>query len=167
MSAYPGSLFEKHRATGVLIDTNLMLLLVVGNYRPQRVLTFKRTLQYTLDDFDLMTRLVEYFKHRFTTPNILTEVDNLARQLPQTEHHAVATTMAKIVSGLFEIYLPSVDAFKEPSYSQIGLSDSITAQSAIEALVVTDDFRLSNKLSSLGRDVVNINHIRTLGWRVR
>jgi rRNA maturation endonuclease Nob1 len=35
---------------------------------------------------------------------------------------------------------------------------------ATGVLVVTDDFRLSNVLSGLGYDAININHIRSQAW---
>jgi hypothetical protein len=45
----------------------------------------------------------------------------------------------------------------------MGLTDAVTILLASEdRLVITDDFRLSNRLSSIGCDVININHIRVL-----
>jgi hypothetical protein len=76
MSDYLETMFDKYKAQGILIDSNLMLLIAVGIYNTQRILTFKRTMRYTLDDFELMLRILYRFHRRVTTPNILTEVDN-------------------------------------------------------------------------------------------
>jgi hypothetical protein len=159
-------LYEKYKSKGVLVDTNLMVLVVVGSYSKNRILTFKRTIQYTLEDHDLILQIITSFPRRITTPHILAEVDNLTRQLPQAEHRAVSATITQVVSDLFEVYVPSANAIREISYSVLGLTDCATMLAASDALVVTDDFRLSNVLSSLGRDVLNINHIRTFGWRM-
>jgi hypothetical protein len=158
---YPRDLFERYRSQGVLIDTNLMLLIAVGTYRRQRIMTFKRTLKYTLEDFALVMRMVRYFQRRMTTPNILTEVDNLLRQLPASEHRAVAGTLRQLISDSFEVYIPSAETVTNDNIVALGLADCATLLSADGILVITDDFRLSNILAKAGRDVVNINHIRT------
>ncbi len=44
-------LIEKHRANGLLIDTNLLVLFLVGKTNKSRILSFKRTQAYTLEDF--------------------------------------------------------------------------------------------------------------------
>jgi hypothetical protein len=159
-------LLQKYKTKGILIDTNLMVLIAVGNYNADRILTFKRTIQYTLEDYDLILRIVGYFERRITTPHILAEVDNLARQLPRAEHQALASAMEKLISDLFEVYIPSSAAARMPNFFGLGLTDCATMLATQETLVVTDDFRLSGSLSHLGRDVLNINHIRTLGWSV-
>jgi hypothetical protein len=164
MPEYPETFFEKYKSKGILIDTNLMVLIAVGNYSVDRILTFKRTIQYTLEDYTLMMSIVAYFERRITTPHILAEVDNLTRQLPQAEHRALAAAMGQLIANSFEIYVPSGEAIRMPHYSGLGLTDCVTILAALEALVITDDFRLSGSLSNLGRDVININHIRTWGW---
>ena len=166
MADYPALLLERYRTKGVLIDANLMVLLAVGNYNKHRILNFKRTIQYTLNDLELMVRILTYFDRCLTTPNILTEVDNLSRQLPAAEHEALATAFAQLVSRKFEIYVQSSQVAQHSAYFKLGLTDCATAVAAAEAgaLIITDDFRFSNVLSRLGMDAININHIRTLNW---
>ena len=139
----------------------MLLLVAVGNYNVSRVLSWKRTQQYTLDDYALMLRLLEYFQRRVTTPNILTEVDNLARQLPEAEHEAISVTLFQLISTSFEVYAASATVTQTPMYPAIGLTDCVTMSSADEVLVLTDDFELSNRLAYIGRDALNINHIRS------
>jgi len=112
----------------------------------------------------LMLRVMGYFERRFTTPNILTEVDNLTRQLPEEEHQLAAAALSHIISTLFEVYVPSGNTAQHAIYADLGLTDCVTLVAADDVLVVTDDFHLSNMLTSLGRDAVNINHIRNLNW---
>ena len=157
-------LFSRYKTKGILIDTNLMVLIAVGNYSADRILTFKRTVQYTLEDYDLMTKIVAYFDRRITTPHILAEVDNLIRQLPQAEHQPLASSMERLISDMFEVYIPSTNAARTPRFFGLGLTDSVTMLATQEVLAITDDFRLSGSLSHLGRDVLSINHIRTLNW---
>ena len=158
----PSQLIAKYRSKGVLLDTNLMVLLAVGYYKRERISTFKRTDQYTARDFSHVADIMSKFDRRITTPHILAEADNLTRQLPGREHTAVAAIMAPLIEDLFEIYSPSAAAVHHERYSNLGLTDCVSIAASDKILVITDDFRLSNVLSHLGRDAININHIRTL-----
>src|SRR5882672_2097419 len=71
-------LIWKHRSPGLLIDSNLLLLYILGNTNKQRIPEFKRTQMYTIQDFELLQLLVERFSRVVTTPNVLTEISNLA-----------------------------------------------------------------------------------------
>jgi hypothetical protein len=143
MAEYPDTLFQAYRLKGVLIDTNLMVLFAIGSYSLDRVGTFKRTTRYTRADYVLIMKIIAYFERRVTTPHILSEVDNLTRQLPEGEHEALSRVMAPLVSSLFEIYIASDEAIRGANYPGLGLVDCVTALAARDALVITDDFRLS------------------------
>jgi hypothetical protein len=156
-----GSHFGKYRKNGIIIDTNLMLLIAVGTFNLDRIGTFKRTLKYTPRDFALMKGIMACFERRVTTPGILTEVDNLARQMPTTDHEGMSATINNLAAAFFEIHTPSVEIMKSKYYARLGLTDSAIIAAETKLLVVTDDFRLSSVLASSGRDVININHLRT------
>jgi len=47
-------LLKKHKAKGVFIDTNLLVLLLVGRVNIERVRNFKRTQNFTVEDFRLL-----------------------------------------------------------------------------------------------------------------
>jgi hypothetical protein len=160
----PLDVIEGYRTKGILLDTNLFVLLAVGICRPTRISSFKRTSQYTPEDFSFVARLVDRFTRRITTPHILAEADNLTRQLPQADHRALAATMTFLTTDLLEVYVPSAEAVRDLRYADLGLTDCVTVAATNETLVITDDFRLSNILAGLGRDAININHIRPLYW---
>jgi hypothetical protein len=164
MSDYVFDLCNRNRRRGVLVDTSLLLLVVVGNYSLQRVLTFDRLRKYTLDDYVLIKKLMSYFERRVTTPNILTEVVDFARQLHEREHEAVSFSIAQLIREQFEIYVPSTVIAQDELFARVGLTDCATIASSDEALVVTDDFELEGRITSMGRDAININHIRFSDW---
>jgi hypothetical protein len=161
----PQDLVAKYRAKGILVDTNLFVLLAIGTYKPRLISTHKRTKQYTPEDFNLVVGLVDSFSTRIVTPHILAESDNLARQMPQAEYRGLAATMAALVAEFFEIYISSAEAVRDQSYATLGLTDCSIVAAGRDALVFTDDFRLSNILPRLGRDAININHIRPWMYR--
>ena len=64
-------------AAGLLVDTNLLVLLVVGSVNRDRIETFKRTSKYTKADYDLLTRVLGAFQKIYTVAHVLAEVSNL------------------------------------------------------------------------------------------
>jgi hypothetical protein len=46
------ALITKHRGKGVFVDTNLLVLLLVGSVNSARIPNFKRTQDFTIDDFE-------------------------------------------------------------------------------------------------------------------
>ena len=54
-------LIQKHRAKGVLVDTSLLVLFLVGRVNRQRILNFKRTGDFTIEDYGLLIRLISWF----------------------------------------------------------------------------------------------------------
>jgi hypothetical protein len=103
---------------------------------------------------------VSKFRRRLTTPNILTEVDNLARQFPSGEHSGIALHTRELVSTMFEVYHKSDLHLGGDAHQKVGLTDAILMAQAKNHLVVTADFRLANRISTMGRDVINFNHLR-------
>jgi len=55
-------LINKHRPSGLLVDTNLLLLYLIGTTNKNRISRFKRTQTYTIEDFELLDRFMAEFK---------------------------------------------------------------------------------------------------------
>jgi hypothetical protein len=154
------SLLAKHKARGTIIDTNLFLLLIVGTY-DLRSIGRRRTATYTPSDFRLIAAMVDRLDRIVVTPNIMTEVDNLSRSLPDKTR--LTTAIRQICGKISEVYKPSIEAISSPIYQEVGLTDThIMTMASERFLVVTDDFPLYYRLANLNRDAININHIRTL-----
>lgn len=158
---YVNQLIRKHARGSVIIDTNLMLLLIIGEMGkdPQE---FKRTMQFVAKDLMLLRRIVSAFRRLITSPNIVTEVDNLSRNLPEREHQNLSRAVASAFQETVEIYVPSKSVLSTPDHWRFGVSDCV-ALSLINQniLTITDDYRLYNKILKMGHDAININHIRS------
>jgi hypothetical protein len=158
-------IITKYRGRGIIIDSNLLLLFIVGTKDPNRIATFKRTKQFEKDDFMLVKRFINCFKTVRTTPNILTEVSNLLNQLPEDLKADVYNVFSDCVKNFLEIYETSANLSKNDYFIKYGLTDaSIISDSKNDYLVLTDDFRLSGYLSSLGITSINFNHLRPINW---
>jgi rRNA-processing protein FCF1 len=155
----PASAFRRE---GLLIDSNLLLLLFVGLYDRTRIDKFKRTAQFTVKDFEVLFAFVKRFKEVVTTPSILTEVSNLLGQLPDRLRHSFYQHFAYALKELHEHYTPSQELGDEKAFPKFGLTDTAILQAANgKYLVLTDDFRLTQYLLSRNVDVINFNHLRT------
>lgn len=159
------SLFQKYKNQGILIDTNILLLWVVGTVNRSRISKFNRTEKFIPEDFDLLVKVLAYFSKIITTPNILTEVNSLANQLGEPERSQCLFLFGTI-ERLDEPYLESKIAAGVESFTKFGLTDcGIITLAKDKYLVLTDDFKLANYLYSVGIDTINFNNIREYGWR--
>jgi hypothetical protein len=155
-------LVGKHRRNGLLIDSNLFLLLLVGSTREQRIPRFDRTQKYTVRDFRLLREFVSQFETVVTTPHVLTEVSNLA-SLKGRELLAVRTRFRQIVDRTEELYEQSRNIMADAAFAKLGLADAAIRVAANRPLlVVTDDLALYHYLSTSGLDAINFNHVRPL-----
>lgn len=166
-------LIAKYRSDGVLLDTNLLLLLLVGAVDPRLVPRFKRTNQFVRRDFDLLVRFIGAFERRSVTAHVLTETSNLGGQLGEPLRSRFFRTLFKAIEDLDEIPTPSIEASRHESLApaireRLGLTDSILIVTAsAPRLVLTDDETLVGELASRGLDAVNFDLIRNFGLPLR
>lgn len=160
-------LVERYRKKGLLVDSNLLLLFFVGSYDLRLIGShFTRLKQFAKEDFHTLASFIDIFELVWTTPNILTEVSNLANKLSKQQRENFFQVFAQLTPALQEEYCHSEDICALPFFHWFGLTDSaIAAMAAGKYLVLTDDLKLANHLATQGTDVINFNHIRTLNWR--
>ena len=70
---------------GFLIDTNLLVLLVVGNVNPDLIAKHRRLDGYTVAGYEALRDLINLADRVFLTPNTLTETSNLLGQHGEPE----------------------------------------------------------------------------------
>lgn len=163
--SYAAQLIRKYKRNGLIIDTNLLILIIVGSFDPKIIPRFKRTSKYLEDDFSLMINFIKFFDNIITTPNILTETCNLSLNLNFETENGLYRTFAKIIYSLRENYVTSIDLPKENAFFQFGISDSAIIELCKQGrLLLTDDFPLYGYVTAQGMDAINFNHIRTLNW---
>jgi hypothetical protein len=113
---------------------------LIGRHDRGIISSFKRTRQFNGEDFDLLERMVSFFRCLFTTPNILTETSNLACQLGEPVRTAALHQFSNTIRLLSERYVESRRSSEHY------------------------DHRFAGLLQKSGRDVLNFNHVRMLGW---
>lgn len=155
------------RSKARLLDTNLLLLYLIGGKDPKLLEGSRRLNAYTQEDFDLLVEFIEVngFTQLVSTPHILTEASNLIG----IEHDLLKTlgreAIKEYVQHCDEITHHACMLVEEPGFSRLGLTDvAIKIASRLPAFVITADFLLYVHLAEEGVDVVNFNHIRQGSW---
>lgn len=160
-------LLRKYARRGLLVDTNLLLLLFLGTYDRRQIDTNSRLQAYTQKDFELLVDVLSNFQPLVTTSNILTEVSNLSNAIPEKSCEAYFSAFASRLRLLEEQHVASSTALQS-RWARFGLTDAGIATIAKNRyLVITDDFRLSGALQNDGIDTLNFNHLREPYWRLK
>jgi hypothetical protein len=158
------ALLEKHRAKGVLVDTNLLVLFLVGTVNRKRILNFKRTSDFTTADYDLLVALINRFGTLIATPHVLSQVSDLT-DLPGKELAAVREAFKVVVEQTEESYDSSRALVADPVFRRLGLADAAIARVCFRGtLVLTNDLDLYLALQERDIDSLNFNHLRMLAW---
>jgi hypothetical protein len=148
---------------GLLIDTNLLVLWVIGAMSPSQISTYKRTTQYSSEDYTLLISYIDRFKVVLTTPNILTEASNLLEGYTYKGQNALLL-LERIAQKTQEVFhgSSSIMDIHSKSYLNFGLSDAtIHRVAADNYIVLTDDLKFCSYLQGLGLLAINFNNLRT------
>lgn len=165
MRDYYLEVISRYRKSGILVDTNILLLYFVGYVDPKRIPLFKRTAHFAIEDYTLLNKLLGYFEKIVTTPNILSEVNSLSQQFGEPDKTKFFLNFSEQIEIIDEHYIESKAVAIHEAFVKFGLTDSVIINlSSNRFLVLTDDFRLSQYLSHQNIDVINFNHIRVAGW---
>ena len=156
-------IIKRFRSRGLLLDSNLLLMLCIGSVDRKLVRKFKRTKAYSENDYDILCRFVGAFQKILTTPNILTEVNNLGRNLEEEHRNEFQGVFSRVTNILSEEYTESRAAVGIPVFRDCGLADSVTfcmSQSRNGCLLLTDDRQLAGKVRKSGGAALNFDNLR-------
>ncbi len=149
------------RTDRLLVDTNLLVLYAVGTVNRNRIEAFKRTSKYTVQDFELLLRVLWQWRSLHTVPHVLAEVSNLT-DLRGEERSRSREVLKETISTLTEVNLLSIRAAQHPIYPDLGLVDAAIATAAREhgCTVLTDDLDLYLRLQRDKIEAINFTYLR-------
>jgi len=146
----------------VLLDTNLLLLLIVGNLEPSKLGQVRRVKQYDPESFEILNRILGEFHRHVSLPNVLTETSNLLGLGDREIVVGATSAFARYCQLLDEIYEESRDLVSTRAFAKFGLTDSAIGKLGAKGVtVLTDDAPLFGYLSNLGLKPINFSHHRT------
>jgi len=154
------------RSRSILLDSNLLVLYLVGLCETALIGVHRRTRSYTLEDFFLLQAILDSKRSLITTPNILAEVSNLVRQIGNPNRARLTALLGEICQKLDERYTESALVAKDPHFARLGLTDTdVLGLCSAGLLLLTDDLDLYVAALRLGGVAVNFNHLRAATWR--
>lgn len=146
----------------VIIDSNLLLLAIVGSLRQDLVGKHRRLREFRKADYSLLQSEISEFQKFFTLPNVITEVSNLIGSGKQEICNGACESLAQFVSSADEVYRASKDVVSLPQFFRLGLTDAALLHvSQTGTTTITTDRHLAGVLESLGLPCINFNHKRT------
>lgn len=141
---------------GYFIDTNLLLLYVVGREDRTIIAKHRRLDNYSIEDYSLLLQMLREANQVFVTPNTLTETSNLLGQHREPERSRLFQKLGDIIQESREITVASAVASSNPIFHWLGLTDAVLWEVATpDTPLVTVDFRLYlQALTKGGEDTV-------------
>ena len=147
---------------GYFVDTNLLLLFVVGSESTALISRHRRLETYSEEDYDALYNLIKQTGQIYVTPNTLTETSNLLGQHGEPERRQLFERFRAIIRDTQEVVVASVIATVNPAYSRLGLTDAVLLEVASDDTpLLTVDFQLyAAGLAKGERMAVNFTQFR-------
>jgi len=149
----------------ILVDTNLLLVLVVGWTAPEQLGKVGGTEEYDSADLELLDGIVGRFRYTVTTPHVLCETSNL---LCRGATGRLADDLRYVLHRVFaltdERFVTARKLCRDTLAAPLGLADTAMIEAANRGCTVLSvDARLCGELHRRGLPVFNFNHYRFRG----
>lgn len=129
----------------ILVDSNALIVLLIGLIDPKLFETHKATSIYDEDDFHELLNVIGDFDQIIVLPNIWTEVDNLLNTFGGNYKYTYVQKIREIIKITSENYIDSRTGSECESFLNIGLTDSLVLEQAKSCkLLITSDSQLSD-----------------------
>ncbi len=160
-------LVNRYRRKGILLDTNLLLLLFVGLVNIGWIGQFKRisNQKFTAAEFSLLEDIVNQSSLLLTTPHILAETSNFIFQDHSENQPLALLAIAKNLQAFKERRPEAKKLVMTEAFAKFGLTDSgILDLPPGKYLVLSVDAELVVALQKKKVDAINFNHLRQQAW---
>ncbi len=148
----------------LLIDSNILILLLVGSYDSKFIEHVRRLRNnYDEKDYLLVKNLVKKERKIYITPQILSEISNLTKDIRDPKLTAYIKNLISQLNRFSEEYIHMTDLFKdEKLLIKVGFTDLsvIKVAKKFKCLILTDDFVLNSISIDEGCESLNITQLR-------
>jgi len=168
---------EKYRPEGIIIDTNILILFLIGNFDKTCICNCKtlndNRKKYSTDDFELLSKIISYFHKIIITPQIIAEISNLTIT-KGFFGSKLNSYVSKVISFLrlentHEKYQPICSLWNTDVgvLSNFGLTDITMFELAKNnnMPIVTDDFPFYSYCFSNKIPIIKFEHIKNSGYK--
>lgn len=167
MTPFPlKALIQRHASKGLLIDTNVLLMYLVGLHDPNYIPQFKRTQKYTEQDFAIARGFIRHFHSLITTPHVLSELSNLSRGVQAHRAEQYFRSLVQVLTEAREEYVRKDCLLGHAKLPLFGFTDLSILEAAkrLRCLALTDDLPATGMMQAEECAVVNFNHLRQMHW---
>ena len=150
----------------LILDTNLLVLFVVGAVDEGLITRHKRLQAFNVEDYRQVLAMVTACSRLLLTPHVLTETSNLARQVREAAQAEVSAVLKLLIARFPEELVSSCSAVEHPRYVQLGLTDAVLLRLSATpgAVLLTTDGDLYGAALSEGRNAYNYGHFQAANY---
>ncbi len=159
INSYAQAVLAQSRSKYLLLDSNLLILLLLGSYDIKLIASFKRLSNFSTADFQMMRDLSQSFKIA-TSAHVLTEVSNLAKDLPQHQRQNAFSYIASRIVYLKENVVAVEEVASNAEFTSFGITDAVLANLCGSHLLLTNDRRLAAHLRNKRQSVLTLDDLR-------
>jgi len=142
---YSDSLIEQYQSKGLLLDSNLLLLHLVGSINPALIGSSRLT-SFTIRQMVFLQQFTAGFRRMVTTAHVLTEVSNLVNDLHAEGKKEIWSRFVSTLEMIEEQPYSSYEAARLPEFRYLGLTDTVLTAMSNDFLIVSNDGRMVNLL---------------------
>lgn len=129
----------------IIIDTNSLIVLILGLIDPKLINKHPRTSIYSEEDFHRLIELIPDFDNLLVLPNIWTEVDNLLKRQIGRRKYVYLSSLKVLTERSTEKYLETREVVVNQTMFDLGLTDTAILEIAQDCnLLITSDSKLSD-----------------------
>lgn len=141
----------------ILIDTNALIVLLIGLMDSRLISSHKRTSIYEEQDFYDLLSIIGEFNKLVVLPNVWAEVDNLLNNFGGNNKYSYILKLIETMKSATEEFIGSLEGAESESFFDLGLTDSLILKQAKKCeLLVTSDSRLSDYAIANGIKVYDL-----------
>ncbi len=154
--------FDKAKDLGLIIDTNLLVVLCVGCLGPDYLQKCKRTQSFDEGDYMLLLNFTRLFSSTYVSPQILAELSNHLDSLKGILKSKCYLNCESLLRSTQELYIEKDQLLADYLLPELGFTDLSIMSIALSknCSVVTTDGQLYQIMSSRGINCANFNHLR-------
>ncbi len=140
-----------------LIDTNALLLLVVGIMDVRQIKRHKRLSIYDEQDFYDLFSIIQDLESLIVLPNVWTEVDNLLNNFQGDLKTKYIFQISELIKSSTEKYLETIKVTEDYTFYDLGITDTLLLILAEKCeFLITSDSELSDYAISRGIKVYDM-----------
>jgi len=151
----------------ILIDTNALIILIMGRINPKLINNHRRTSIYDEQDYYNLIEFVKDVNRIITLPNILTEVDNLLNSDLGKYHYEYTKVFLEFLQQSNEKYFETKKIIESQHFLNLGLTDSAIIEVAKDCeFLITADSELSDFAKANSINVIDLVEIKNFKLRL-